>query len=108
MGLPVIRRLAEARYARRLLIRGLLLWLAVRLAVSLLALGAGTGSGMSVPGALIIAATVAFLCNVDARFMSESIFHANLGTSMRAPAVAGAAVALACETTLALLAAAWG
>jgi hypothetical protein len=82
-------------YQLTLLRRALFLWAALRLLFHVLAAGAGVGAAMGTAGAVLLALAVGTLCAVDARFMREATFQANLGTPTWAPAVAGVAVALA-------------
>jgi hypothetical protein len=92
-------------YIRRLGIRAALFWVAARAA--LLAFGmseAGAAHTLSVPALAVLAMVVGALCMLDARFMRESVFHANLGTPVWAPAAAGAAVTVLGEGAVAVVA----
>jgi hypothetical protein len=81
-------------YHLKLLRRAFLLWAVLRLLIYVLATGAGVSTAMGTAGAVLLALFVATLCAVDARFMREAIFQANLGTPTWAPTAAGVAVAL--------------
>jgi hypothetical protein len=82
-------------YLLKLLRRALLLWAPLRLLLYVLAAGSGVSAAMGTVGAVLLAIAVATLCAIDARFMRETIFQANLGTPTWAPAAAGVAVSLA-------------
>jgi hypothetical protein len=82
-------------YQLKLLRRAFLLWAALRLLLYGLAAGSGVSGAMGTVGAVLLALAVATLCALDARFMRETIFQANLGTPTWAPAAAGMAVSLA-------------
>jgi hypothetical protein len=81
-------------YQLKLLRRALLLWAPLRLLLYVLAVGSGVSGAMGTIGAVLLALVVATLCAIDARFMRETIFQANLGTPTWAPAAAGVAVSL--------------
>lgn len=91
---PGTADVGDRPYLLRLLRRALVFWAALRALLFALAIGAGAGPAISPLSALLLAAVVAVLCTVDARFMRETIFQANLGTPPWAPAVAAVAVAL--------------
>jgi hypothetical protein len=88
-------------YARRLLRRAVLLWLPVRAIMFFAAVGFQLDPRLVPTGKLLVVIVAAVLCAVDARVMRESIFHANLGTPVWAPAAAGAGFALALEAAVA-------
>jgi hypothetical protein len=82
-------------YQLKLLRRAFLFWAPLRLLLYVLAAGSGASAAMGTVGAVLLAIAVATLCAIDARFMRETIFQANLGTPTWAPAAAGVAVTLA-------------
>jgi hypothetical protein len=95
----VLRRFADPLHALRMLRRAALFWVAVRGSLLFLSV-AGVALALSPAGVLLVTGIVAVLCHVDARFMREDIFYANLGTPAWAPAVTGAALSLAAELLL--------
>jgi hypothetical protein len=87
----------DAAYRRHLLRRAAVLWLPIRALMAAAALAFGFAAPMGIVGTLLSVAVLSSLCAIDARFMRETIFQAQLGTPTWAPAAAGAAVALAAE-----------
>jgi hypothetical protein len=97
---------AHPLYLRRLLRRGLLLWLLARMAVT--ALGAAADVPFLVPGPrtlLLLIALVAMLAHVDARVMRETVLHENLGTPPWLPAAVAAGSAFTIELLIRAVAA---
>jgi hypothetical protein len=102
----------DRSHARQLVIRAIVLWVLGRISLWVLVRMAAAMVGLAMSGGLlawnplsmlIIAGVVAFLSQTDARVMRESIFYANLGVPEKAPAIAGACVALIAELVLALV-----
>jgi hypothetical protein len=95
----VLRRSADPLHALRMLRRAALFWAAVRGSLLFLSV-AGVAVALTPAGVLLVTGIVAFLCHVDARFMREGIFFANLGTPAWAPAATGSILSLAAELLL--------
>jgi hypothetical protein len=90
---------ADPLHARRMVRRAALFWAAVRGSLLFLS-AAGVAVALSPAGVLLVTGIVAVLCHVDARFMREGVFYANLGTPVWAPAVTGVILSLAAELLL--------
>jgi hypothetical protein len=93
----------ERQYVRRIVRRAVLLWLPLRVLLAGAALGQGLDARLGVAGVLLAGAVLATLCAVDARFMREPLFQAQLGTPAWAAPAAGVMVVLAVEAVVALL-----
>lgn len=87
--------LLNRTYLRRILRRATVFWAAVRALLLAFSLGAGTGAALPPVSAFIMTVAVGVLCAADARFMRESLFHANLGVPPAAAGAAGVGVAAA-------------
>jgi hypothetical protein len=82
--------------------RALLFWVTVRVVLFVFALALRHEPQLPPPAVLLLAAVVAAMCILDARFMREDIFYANLGVPRWAPAAYGLIVPLAGEVMIAV------
>jgi hypothetical protein len=99
-------QMVDAPYVWHVTLRAVLLWVPARAVLLGLALAFGLPAYPLAPVALLLlAVAVAAMCMVDARFMRESVFRANLGTPTWTPAAVAVVVVLAGEAVIAALAA---